>query len=309
MTDGQSTLEELNRRHQVSRAYFFSQKDFRRQFNIDFPIGLCAGLVQAWWTELRKGNDAIACLKDATPKLIGNVLLSQARSFYLKEFPPANRSLLPYEAELLSFKYGEHRVSSIRALWELFGVNNCLELDLALLHDLPILRKWQFSHLASDIVKVLTENPRPSLYLLLFRFWDSKRASAERGHRVALVIEAAGSCRFYDPRWGEMSFAGLDQFTGWFTEYWTAQRWDYFLQRGVPPSVPIQLFALGDAFSPAATEKGLTLQRRFSNSSPEEVILWLERLRFSPDNKEIHATAIHAATPASAPCVRRAERE
>jgi hypothetical protein len=281
-TERQAAFEEMNRRHQISRGYFFSQKDFRRQLNIDFPIGLCAGLVQAWWAELRKGNDAIACLKEATPKLIGDVVLSQARSFYLKEFPPANRRLLPYEAELLKFKYGEDSVPLIISLCNLFGVNDCLELDLALLHDLPILRRWQFSYLASDILKVLRECPRPSLYLLLLRFWDSKRPSAERGHRTAFVIEAAGSCRFYDPRWGEMSFADLDQFSGWFTEYWTAERWDYFLQRGLPPSIPIQLFALGGTFSPAAREKGLTLHRRFSTSSPEEVILWLDRLRFSP---------------------------
>lgn len=281
MTDALAAFEEMNRRHQISRAYFFSQQDFRRQFNLDIPIGLCAGLVQAWWAELRKGNDAIRCLKEATPKLISEVLLSQARSIYLKEFPPHNRSLRAYETELLKFKYGEHRVSLIISLYTLFGVNNCLELDLALLHDLPIIKSWQFSHLASDIVNALTESPRPGLYLLLARFWDSKRASGERGHRSALVIEAAGSCRFYDPRWGEMSFLALEQFTRWFTEYWTTQRWDYFLQRGFPPSAPIQLFALGGTFSPAAIEKSLALQRRFSTFSlnVEELSLWLDSLR------------------------------
>jgi hypothetical protein len=281
ITERQAAFEEMNRRHQISREYFFSQKDFRRRFNIDFPIGLCAGLVQAWWAELRKGNDAIACLKEATPKLIKDVVLSQARSFYLKEFPPANRFLLSYETELLRFKYGEDSVPSIRSLCDLFDVNNCLELDLALLHDLPILKRWQFGYLASDIVSVLKESPRPSLYLLLLRFWDSKRASAERGHRTAFVIEATGSCRFYDPRLGEMSFANLDQFTGWFSEYWTAERWDYFLQRGLPPSVPIQLFALGGTLPPAAQERSLSLHRKFSTSSPEEVVLWLDQLRFS----------------------------
>lgn len=281
MTDKRAAFEDMNRRHQISRAYFFSQNDFRRQFNIDLPVGLCAGLVQAWWAELRKGNDAIRCLKEATPKLIGDVLLSQARSFYLKEFPPHNRSLRTYEAELLKFKYGEHRVSLITSLYTLFGVNNCLELDLALLHDLPIIKRWQFSHLASDVVNALTESPRPGLYMLLSRFWDSKRASGERGHRSALVIEAAGTCRFYDPRWGEMSFLALDQFTRWFAEYWTTQRWDYFLQRGFPPPAPIQLFALGGTFSPAATEKSLALRKRFSTSSlsVEEFTLWLDGLR------------------------------
>jgi hypothetical protein len=290
MTNEQAAFEEMNRRHQVSRAYFFSQKDFRRQFNIDFPIGLCAGLVQAWWAELRKGNDAIRSLKEATPKLIGAVLLSQARSVYLKEFPPLNRDLRPYETELLRFKYGEESVPAINSLYTLFGVNNCLELDLVLLNDLPIIKRWQFSHSASDIVNALTESPTPRLYVLLTRFWDSKRPGAERGHRSALVIEAAGSCRFYDPRWGEMHFSALDHFNSWFTEYWTKQRWDFFLQRGAPPSSPIQLFAFGGTFSPAALEKSTALQQRFSNSDSEveELILWLESLRSGAAGERPH---------------------
>lgn len=281
MTNEQAALEEMNLRHQISRAYLFSQKDFRRQFKIDFPIGLCAGLVQAWWAELRKGNDAINCLKEATPELIGAVLLSQARSVYLKEFPPLNRELRPFETELLRFKYGEESVSAIKSLYTLFGVNNCLELDLVLLHDLPIMKRWQFSHLASDIISALTESPTPRLYVLLTRFWDSKRPGGERGHRSALVIEAAGSCRFYDPRWGEMHFSAFDHFNSWFTDYWSKQRWDFFLQRGAPPSSPIQLFAFGGTFSPEANEKSTALQQSFSSHDfeVEELILWLESLR------------------------------
>jgi ribosomal protein L21 len=282
--DVRAAFEEINRRHRVSRAYFFSQKDFRRQFKIDIPIGLCAGLVQVWWSELRKGNDAIRCLQEATPKLIGDVLLSQARSFYLQEFPPLNRDLRAAEVKLLEFKYGEHRVSLIESLYRLFGVSNCLELDLALLHGLPVIKKWDFSHLASDIVKALTESPRPGLYVFLIRFWHRKQASRERGHRghrIALVIEPAGSCRFYDPRRGEMSFSAFDQFTAWFTDYWTTEGWGYYLQRGFPPPVPVQLFALGDRLSPAAMEKSMALQSRFSSSSlnVEELTLWLDGLR------------------------------
>jgi hypothetical protein len=290
MTDVQSVYEEMNRRHQIRRAYFFSQKDFRRQFKIDIPIGLCAGLVQAWWSELQKGNDAIRCLQEATPQLIGEVLLSQARSFYLKEFPPHNRSLRASEVKLLEFKYGEHSVSLINSLYRLFGVSNCLELDLALLHGLPIIKRWEFSHLASDIVNALTESPHPGLYVLITRFWHRQQASGERGHRghrIALAIEAAGSCRFYDPRRGEMSFSTLDQFTEWFTDYWTTERWDYYLQRGFPPPIPIQLFALGGRFSPAAIEKSLALQSRFSASSlnVEELALWLDSLRFCAEDE------------------------
>lgn len=276
-----SSFDEMNRRHRVVRAYSFSQKDFQRQFNFHSPIGLCAGLVQAWWAELRKGNDAICCLREATPELMGHVLLSQARSIYLREFPPRDRPLRPYEVELLKFKYGDHSVSAINSLCALFGVTNCLELDLTILHDSPIIKRWQFSHLASDIVHALNEIPGPNLYVLLARYWDSKRSSKERGHRSALVIETVGSCRFYDPRWGELSFRDLDHFTGWFTEYWTTQLWDYYLQRGAPPSVPVQLFAIGGTFSAEASRKNEALQERFSTSnlSAEDLIHWLDNLR------------------------------
>lgn len=74
----------------------------------------------------------------------------------------------------------------------------------------------------------------------------------------------------------------LDQFSGWFTEYWTTQLWDYYLQRGAPPSAPVQLFALGGTFSAAATRKNGALQKRFSTSNlnAEELINWLDKLRF-----------------------------
>jgi hypothetical protein len=48
-----------------------------------------------WWTELQKGNDAIKCIEEATPELIAEVLLSQMRSIYLKEFPPAVAACVP----------------------------------------------------------------------------------------------------------------------------------------------------------------------------------------------------------------------
>lgn len=242
------------------------------------------GLVQVWWSELQKGNDAIKCLQAATPRLVGEVLLSQARSFYLKEFPPQNRDLRTSEVKLLEFKYGEHSVPLIESLYSLLDVSNCLELDLALLHGLPIIKRWQFSHLASDIVNALRESALPGLYVFLIRFWHSKQVSGEtghRGHRLALAIEAAGSCRFYDPRRGEVSFSTFDQFTEWFTDYWTTEQWDYYLQRGFPPAAPIQLFALGGRFSSAAAAKSLDLQRRFSTSSlnVEELNIWLDGLR------------------------------
>ena len=307
MADERSAFEEMNRRHRVG-AYLFSQKDFCRQFNIHSPIGLCAGLVQAWWMQLRKGDEAITRLKEATPRLIGDVLLSQARSIYLKEFPPRDRPLRPYEVELLKFKYGDHSVSSINSLCALFGVDNCLELDLALLHGLPIIKRWHFSHLASDILNALKELPGPNLYILLARYWDSKRSSKERGHRSALVVETAGSCRFYDPRWGEMSFLNLDQFTGWFSEYWSTQLWDYYLQRGSPPSTPVQLFALGGTFAAEASRKSAALQEKFSTSdfNAEELIRWLDNLRFMAKSP---ATSTHNATPVSVRGAKHAVRE
>jgi hypothetical protein len=182
---------------------------------------------------------------------------------------------------LLRLKYGEDEVPAITSLFELFGVNNCLELDLVLLHGSPIVKRWQFSHDAADIVNALTESPRPGLYVLVVRYWDSKRVSREGGHRTALVIRPAGGCRFYDPRWGEMSFSALDQFAEWFADYWTTELWDYFLQRGAPPSTLARLFALGGALSPAGIEKCRALQERFPayHLNAEELFLWLDNLR------------------------------
>src|SRR6185295_750713 len=99
--------------------------------------------------------------------------------------------------------------------------------------------------------------------------------------RVALAIEPAGSCRFYDPRRGEVSFSTFDQFTEWFTDYWTTERWEFYLQRGFPPEVPIQLFALGGSFSSAAMEETRDLQRRFSTSclNVDQLAVWLDGLR------------------------------
>src|SRR6266849_4780890 len=122
LTNQRLALEELTRRHRITRAYFFSQREFRDKFAIISPIGLCAGLAHVWWVELQKGHDAIANIHNATPAMIGHILLSQARSFYLREFPPNNRNLRSYEIDLLQFKYGEHSVPMIESLYELFGV-------------------------------------------------------------------------------------------------------------------------------------------------------------------------------------------
>jgi hypothetical protein len=275
-------FEKMNCRHQISESCFFGQRDFMRRFQLDLPFGLCAGLVKVWWDELQKGNDAIRSIQMATPTLIGDVLLSQARSFYLKEFPPRGRSLRAAEMELLNFKYGEHGASAIDSLLQVFGVDNSLELDLVLLHNLPILKRWQFSHLASDVVNAVTAWDRPGLYVLLTRFWHSKRRSGEAGHRCALVVEAGGVCRFYDPRWGEMRFGCLEQFARWFVDYWTTERWDFLAQRGSPPPSPVRLFAFGGEFSPFAIEKRLALDKRLSTSglNLEQPGVWLADLGF-----------------------------
>ncbi len=280
-------LAEINRRHQVGRAVLFTQKHFQRRFKLDIPIGLCAGLIQVWWSEIRKGRDAIKSILEAGPKLIGDVLLAQARSFYLEEFPPKHRRLRSSEVRLLEFKYGEHRASSIESLYRAFGVTNCLELDIALLHGLPIVKNWVFSYNAADIVKAFMEGVDADLYVFVTRFWRSRQERGEkghRGHRTALVIEPTGLCRFYDPRRGEMLFAGLDHFTEWFPDYWTIEQRDYQPQRNYP--VPVQLFALGGRPSPEAIEKSEGLERRFAglNFNVEELRVWLKGLRPAPES-------------------------
>jgi hypothetical protein len=260
MTKKELVVKQVNRRHQIVRACFIAQGSLRKKLGQRFPTGLCAGLVQVWWAELRKGNDAIYCIERAPASLIREVLLYQVRSIYLKELPDSDNGFSVSETELLRFKYGAGKLSEVESLQRLFGVGSALELDLVLQHELPILQKWEFAHFGLDVVNALAQSGHVGLHLLLIRFRRAKRLSGEIGHRTALVIEAGGSCRYYDPRWGELVFSEVAHFVDWFTDYWMVGGWERKMQRGLPTCPPIRIFVFGGAFSPAAQEKSVALR-------------------------------------------------
>jgi hypothetical protein len=163
-----AAIEEMNAKHQITRAFFYSQDQFCRQFQIKVGTGLCAGLVQLWWSEKRRGKDAIERLRNATPALVHDVLVSQARSIYLKDIPLTEGELNSTEAELLKFKYGTDSLSEIIALQDIFGVKSMLEVDLALQQEAGIEDRW------------MSFPTRITLFTLLgmFRLQSSKDLSA-----------------------------------------------------------------------------------------------------------------------------------
>jgi len=261
-------LLELAQRYNVSESIFFSFRDFRERARVEVGLGLCAGLVRVWWAELRKGNNAMQSLKAANPSLTRNVLLSQARSMYLKRFPLEDADLNASERALLTFKYGDVTLSELRSVQDLFAVRSEFELDLVLHHGLPIVERRESVDTRNDLT-IPVRTPRPCLYLLLFRYADSTQASGERGHRSGLVVHADGGCNFYDPRIGETVFPSIKYFSGWLAEYLDLQGWQSRYQRLKPGLASMKIYAFGGRLAPPVNEKRIALERRFWRCAPQ----------------------------------------
>jgi hypothetical protein len=206
-------------------------------------------------------------LQTAGASLARNVLLSQARSVYLKDIPAAESDMGAAELELLMFKYGEAKLSVIDALKGLFGVGSALELDLVLQHELPILETAAFARFGPAVVSALAGDMHPGLRLLLTRFEQRQKLSGEIGHRSGFLIDRDGSCKFYDPSLGEMSFLTVADFEKWFAEYWLIERWTNLLGQGMPSSPPIRVFTFGGALSRKGREKSIALSRHIWQSA------------------------------------------
>jgi len=250
---------QLNSRHQVKRSVFFSLYDFRQRIGINPDIGLCSGLVQVWWAELRKGNDPMKSLKAATPSVMRRVLLSQVRSIRLKQFPAVNGELSTSEEALLKFKYGDATISRIYSLQKMFDVSCELELDLILHHGSPIMKKYEFLDRDTELLHAVCNSTHPGLYLFLFSGVDSNQQLGQNGHRSAMAVHAGGECCFFDPRMGETSFSTVHHFASWFSEHLNAQRWNLHL---------VRMYALGGRFSPEVNAERIAFERRFWNSAP-----------------------------------------
>ena len=267
-------IEEMNAKHQITRAFFYSQDQFCRQFQIKVGTGLCAGLVQVWWSEKRRGNDAIARLRNATPALVHDVLVSQARSIYLKDIPATEGKLNRTEAELLKFKYGTDSLSEIIALQDIFGVKTMLEVDLTLQQEARIEDRWMFTEWGSSVVDALTNSRDPGLRLLMLHYRRTRRGG-EGGHRSALTIEEDGSCAFYDPSTGETTFPQISDFAIWIKEYWSVRGWAQLLRRGATDLPPIQVFFFKGELEKAAGEKALRLRRRLWTLPLNRALMWV----------------------------------
>ena len=255
-------MEDLNRQYPASRVCLFTQRHFRQNLKTSFPIGLCAGLVQVWWAELRKGNDAMSSLRAPTPSLMRDVLLSQAFSVYVTRLPESDTGLSAAQAQLLKLKYGQASLPEIEALQRLFNVRSALELDLVLQHELPILERWEFEHFSRELVSELAQNTQPGLYLLVARYRSTEHNGRESGHRCALAVENGKTYRFYDPSLGEITFSAAEDFRNWFLGYLQINHWETLLQARTPSAPPIRIFHFGGALSPAADERGVVLRKR-----------------------------------------------
>ena len=257
----QTAIEKINSLHRPTSIRFLRQAWFRRVLGVNFPTGLCAGLVQVWWSELRKGNDAIRLLGNATPLLLRDILLSQLRSVYLREFPSSDNDFSAFERRLIAFKYGKVTLSEVQALQNLFCAPSVLELDLTLQHELPIIGWQNFARFDARVLGTIKETKHPGLHLFLTRYTGKKRL-VETGHRSALATDVDGACRFYDPNWGEVTFATLDDFASWFADYWTIRRWNDLAQRVISGSPPIRVFSFGSTFTPEAMAQCATIRKR-----------------------------------------------
>lgn len=264
MTVDSNCMETLMTRHhnllsdipfrQVSRCVLFSQKDFWEQANMRPGMGLCAGLLQVWWSYVQNGQDGIAVLQHKPQEMTDAVYCAQLRSVYFRRAPIVGDRLSSAEAQLLILKYGHYAPLHVGSLVEKFGVRSLLELDLVLQLRVPIVARWEFSHSADSILQLVVPTEIPILYVVILRYWDSKRQSAERGHRIAFVCDLSGGVRFYDPRWGEVYCKRVDDFRLWFVEYWRTAEWDRILLRGSPPTPQIRVYEMAGTLSAECSE-------------------------------------------------------
>jgi hypothetical protein len=238
-----ATLERLNRRHDIMEAIDFSQDWFRRKHGLDPGMGLCAGLVQVWWGSVRRGEDGIAVLKDATLRLVTEIIARQFRSFYFGRTPS--------EAELdektvfwLKTKYGRQDLKGIESLCQQYGATELLELDLALEHQSMIVDKHSFSAFSPELLDGLTVPGEPGLRLLLLRYVHAGRRGGQCGHRVAMAVQPDGCSKFFDPNQGEMTFKTLQQFKEWFADFWEICEYKRGIEHPVADIPPFRLYRL-----------------------------------------------------------------
>jgi Yersinia/Haemophilus virulence surface antigen len=252
-----ATLDHLNRLHEVVEAKDFSQHWFRRKNGIDPSMGLCAGLVQVWWGSVRKGEDGIAVLKQATLGLVKEIIARQLRSFYFGRTP--NYAELGEETIFwLRAKYGTDDLRDIRSLCQQYGANELLELDLAVEHESIIVDRHSFSGFSAELVNRFTVPAEPGLRLLLLRYVHLGRRGGQCGHRLGMAVQPDGCSKFFDPNQGEITFKTLQQFRDWFADFWLTSEYKPRIEQPVADIPPLRLYRFGYAATCAAKSMSRT---------------------------------------------------
>jgi virulence surface antigen len=247
-------VENLNLRHQVE-AKSFTQDRFRRKNGLDPRMGLCAGLVQLWWAGLRQNQNTLDLLRNATPGLVNQVVDRQARSFYFGELP--NAAEMDDETIFwLKFKYGKPNTREVQLLCRQHEVKELHELDLILEHEAPIVERRAFPCFSPELLDALTVPADSGLRLLLLRYQAPGRKSGQSGHRVALAVNPNGSCRFFDPNCGEMTFPDLRRFRAWFADFWPISDYNSLIEQPVPGTPALRLYRFGCAFEAEPQDSG-----------------------------------------------------
>jgi len=234
-------LECLNRRHNIIEANEFSQDWFRRKHGLNPDMGLCAGLVQVWWSSVRRGEDGIAALKDASLPLLKEIIARQLRSFYFGR-TPSEAELDEKAAFWLNAKYGRQDLREIESLCQQYGASELLELDLILEHQSMIVEKHSFSKFSPELLNVFIVPAEPGLRLMLLRYAHAGRRGGQCGHRMAMAVQPDGSSKFFDPNQGELTFRALQEFKEWFGDFWQISEYKRGIEQPVADIPPLRLY-------------------------------------------------------------------
>jgi hypothetical protein len=244
--------EHLNRRHLVTDAQSFSQHWFRRKYGLAPSMGLCAGLLQAWWTSVRKGDDGIALLRNAPIDLVKEIVQRQFHSYYFAR-TPSDADLDEETVYWLTTKYGNADLHALQTLCHQYGCRELLELDLALDHGAYILDRLSLSTFSSELLDAFIIPADPGLRMLLLRYAHTGSRGGQCGHRLGMVVTPHGTAKFFDPNYGELTFTTLQQFRDWFGDFWEISEYKSGVEHPVAEIPPFRFYRLGFEKPPASS--------------------------------------------------------
>lgn len=241
-------IKALNTSHDVVKARFFTADQFRRRNGLDSHTGLCAGLVQVWWSCVRFGRDGLETVRNARPQVVADVRLRQARSYYWSEFPSETDMNSAATGEFMRLKYPGQTLANIHALCRAHHAESLFEFDLMSQHSAQIVLRHAFTSLTPSDFDVLATNTQEGLRLMVLRYHAPNRKSGRAGHRIAFVREPADRIRFFDPNCGEIVFLGMKPFGRWLLDYWNLSAYSMYVADPVPGVPPVRVFQFDSTF-------------------------------------------------------------